>query len=76
MAPFYRRGCAAVSAVYGEQGAVVVGWLRRYEPRIVEALHLLEGFTRSPLALAGLLDAAGGGAIKQAGSILARRMAK
>lgn len=55
---------------------MVVGWLRRYEPRIVEALHLLEGFTRSPLALAGLLDAAGGGAIKQAGSILARRMAK
>jgi hypothetical protein len=61
----------AVSAVYGEQGTQVAGWLRRYESRQVEALHLAEALTRAPGALADLLDAAGPGV----GRILARREA-
>ncbi len=61
----------ALAAVYGEQGSQIAGWLRRYEPRTVEALHLLEGLVRSPKALATLLQAAGAGAIEQVGRILA-----
>jgi hypothetical protein len=63
-------------AVYGEQGAQGAGWLRRYEPRLAEALHLLEGVVRSPRALADLLEAAGPVAVEQVGKILARRLAK
>jgi len=61
----------AVSAVYGEQGSETAGWLRRYEPRVVEALHLFEGLTRWPAALAALLEVAGPGALEQVGRILA-----
>ena len=64
----------ALSAIYGEQGSQVAGWLRRYEPRSVEALHLLEGIVRVPSALATLLQAAGPGAIEKVGAILAQRM--
>ena len=63
----------AVSAVYGEQGQQVAGWLRRYESRQVEALHIAEALTRSPGALADLLAAAGPGAQEIVGRILARR---
>jgi hypothetical protein len=62
-----------VVAVYGEQGPQVAGWLDRYEPRWVEALHLLEAIVRSPRALAALLEAAGPGAEEQVGRIRARR---
>jgi hypothetical protein len=62
-----------VVAVYGEQGPQVAGWLDRYEPRWVEALHLMEALIRSPLALATLLEAAGPGAEEQVGKIRARR---
>src|SRR4029077_12526494 len=65
----------ALAAVYGEQGAQPAGWLRRYEPRLAEALHLLEGVVRSPRALADLLEAAGPVAVEQGGKILARRPA-
>jgi len=65
----------ALTAVYGEQGAQTAGWLRRYEPRLAEALHLLEGVVRSPRALADLLEAAGPIAVEQVGKILARRLA-
>ena len=61
-----------ITAVYGEQGAQVAGWLRRYEPGLVEALHLAEALVRNPQALAGLLQASGGGATEQIGCILAR----
>ena len=61
-----------VVAVYGEQGPQVAGWLDRFEPRWVEALHLLEAIVRSPLALAALLEAAGPGAEEQVGRIRAR----
>jgi hypothetical protein len=64
----------ALTAVYGEQGPQVAGWVRRYEPRLAEALHLLESVVRSPAALALVLVAAGPGAIEQAGRILAREL--
>src|SRR4051812_7846867 len=65
-----------VSAVFGEQGLQVAGWLRHYKPEAVEALHLLECVVRSPAALAALLEAAGCTAIEQAGQIVARRLAR
>lgn len=61
----------AVTAVYGEQGPCVVGWLDRCELELVEALHFGEGLLRSPAALAALLGAAGGGAVAQVGRLLA-----
>ena len=64
----------AVRAVYGEQGSEVVGWLRRYEPEVVAALHLAEYLARTPAAMAAVLEASGWGAIEQVGTILARRM--
>jgi hypothetical protein len=60
-------------AVYGEQGPQGAGWFDRYEPRWAEGLHLLEAITRSPWALAALLEAAGPGAEEQVGRIRARR---
>jgi hypothetical protein len=62
-----------VGAVYGEQGEQVAGWLRRYDSRLIDALHLAEALARSPGALADLLDAAGPGAKEAVGRILARR---
>ena len=64
----------AITAVYGEQGPQVVGWLPRFEPAWIEALHLAGCLARSPVAMADILEAAGPGAIAQVGSILARRM--
>lgn len=49
-------------AVFGEQGPVVLGWLRHYHQGIVEALHLVEALIRLPLSLAQLNGAAGRGA--------------
>jgi hypothetical protein len=59
----------AVEAVYGEQGSQVAGWLRRHEPRVIEALHLVEAIVRSPI----LVAAAGPGVMEQIGRILARK---
>ncbi len=66
----------ALSAVFGEQGVQVSGWLRQYKPEVAQALHLLQCIERSPAALAALLEAAGCTAIEQAGQILARRLAR
>ncbi|HXO20277.1 MAG TPA: hypothetical protein VOA87_10195 [Thermoanaerobaculia bacterium] len=63
-----------VLAVYGEQGAQVAGWLPRYEPSWIEALHFAEALARSPRALAEILEAAGPGVIEQVGRILASRL--
>jgi hypothetical protein len=65
-----------LTAVYGEQGACTVGWLRRSEPDLVAALHLAEAMVRSPAALAVLLQVAGSGAIEQVGRILAETAGK
>ena len=62
-----------VVAVHGEKGPQVRGYLRHYNPAIVEALHIVEALNRSPAALAELLDAAGGGALEQVGRALAAR---
>ncbi|HZF11774.1 MAG TPA: hypothetical protein VFE33_23555 [Thermoanaerobaculia bacterium] len=62
-----------LTAVYGEQGPQVAGWLDRSEPRWAEGLHILEAILRSPWALATLLEAAGPGAEEQVGKIRARR---
>jgi len=57
-----------------EEGREVVGWIRRPEPRIVEALYLLEGIIRSPMVLVALLEAAGPWAQEQVGRILAEKL--
>ncbi len=62
-----------VLAVFGEQGPAVCGWLPRYQPEIVDALHLIEGLVRSPQALVEVLGAAGPGALAQVGRALAAR---
>jgi hypothetical protein len=60
-----------ILSMYGEQGPVVRGWLRRYRPEMTAGFHLLEGLVRSPLYLATLGDAAGGGALTHVGRLLA-----
>ncbi len=62
-----------LTAVCGEQGPQVAGWLDRSEPRWAEGLHLLEAIVRWPWALAILLEVAGPGAEEQVGKIRARR---
>lgn len=62
-----------VLATFGEQGPAVCGWLPRYQPEIVTALHLLEALLRAPLGLAEVLGAAGPGALTQVGRVLAAR---
>jgi hypothetical protein len=65
-----------VTSLYGEQGVVVRGWLRRFHPELVAALHLLEGLVRAPHHLADVGCAAGGGALHHLGRILAERLAR
>jgi hypothetical protein len=64
-----------ILSMYGEQGPIVRGWLRRYRPEVTAGLHLLEGLVRSPLHLATLGDAAGGGALTHIGRLLAEFLA-
>ena len=64
-----------VVAIDAERGPQVCGALAQYEPELVTALHLLQRLVRSPVALAGVMEAAGPGALAQAGRILARRWA-
>jgi hypothetical protein len=59
-----------LTAVYGEQGPQVAGWLRRYHPGVANALHLFESVLRSPYHLAQLLRIAGGVALTQVGRLL------
>jgi hypothetical protein len=62
-----------IRAVFGEQGAAVCGWLRRYHPGVTVVLHVLEGLARSPRLLAAVAGVAGGEALRQVGRILAER---
>jgi hypothetical protein len=58
-------------SMFGQQGPMVRGWLRRYHPEMAAGLHLLEGLVRSPFHLATVGDAAGGVALTQVGRLLA-----
>ncbi len=60
-----------IVAMFGEQGPMVRGWLRRYHPEVTDGLHLLEGLVRSPFHLATVGDAAGGVALTHFGRLLA-----
>jgi len=64
-----------VIATFGEEGPTVCGWLPRYHPEIVAALHLLEALVRSPQSLAAVLAAAGPATLAQVGRCLAARRA-
>ncbi len=60
-----------IVAMFGQQGPMVRGWLRRYHPEVTDGLHLLEGLVRSPFHLATVSDAAGGVALTHFGRLLA-----
>ncbi len=62
-----------VIATFGEQGPAVCGWLPRYHPGIIAALHLIEALLRAPQSLAQILAAAGPGTLAQVGRYLAAR---
>jgi hypothetical protein len=64
-----------MTAMYGEHGAVARGWLRIFRPEAAVALGLLEGLVRSPLLLAAVNEAAGGGALTQLGRLLPELLA-
>ncbi len=53
-----------------------LGWLRDTHSEVLEALHLAEGFLRSPIAFAGILEAASHEALLQAGRLVLKRLAK
>ena len=54
-------------------GAAPVGHLALFDESFVDALHVVESLTRSPEALANLLEAAGPLALEHAGVILEER---
>jgi hypothetical protein len=51
----------------------VVAHVAVFEPALISGLHVLDGLMRSPLALAGFLEACGQVALERAGAILAER---
>ncbi len=62
-----------IIVIHGAQGPRVRGWLRRYNPALVRALHTVESLNRAPAAHAAVLEAAGGGALERIGRELAAR---
>lgn len=64
----------AVETVWGDAWVRTVGRMRRFQPEVIEALHVAESLLRSPAALASLLEAAGATALDLAGRILSRRL--
>ena len=54
-------------------GAEPVGHLALFDESLIDALHVVESLTRSPEALANLLEAAGPLALEHAGVILEER---
>ena len=53
-----------------------VGHLALFDESLIDALHVVESLTRSPMALANLLEAAGPLALEHAGVILEERFPK
>lgn len=64
----------AVESVWGDRWVATVGRLRRFQPDLVDALHVAEALVRSPTALAHLLEAAGPTALELAGRVLCHRL--
>ena len=62
-----------LTAMYGDEGSRVCGWVRRSNPAAVAALHVAEGLARNPRSLAEVNLAAGGEALEQVGRYLAER---
>lgn len=62
-----------IETLFGERGVQTVGWLRLYNPDFLAALQVLATVARSPLALANLLQAAGGTAVGHAVRIIENR---
>ncbi|HYG63738.1 MAG TPA: hypothetical protein VEL74_14245 [Thermoanaerobaculia bacterium] len=52
----------------------VIGHAAVFNPALIDALNLVDGLMRSPLALAGFLEACGQVALEKAGVILAERV--
>jgi hypothetical protein len=55
-------------------GSEPAGFLKLFDERFVEALHVVERLVRSPEALARVLEAAGPLALERAGAILDERI--
>jgi hypothetical protein len=66
----------AVESVWGDSWVKTVGRIQRFQPEILDALHVAETLVRSPVSLAHLLEAAGPTALKLAGRILRRKLAE
>jgi hypothetical protein len=62
-----------LTAVFGQQGPRICGWLRHYNLQLVATLHTLEALVRLPRSLAEVNLAAGPGALEQVGRYLAER---
>ena len=62
-----------LTSMYGDQGPRVCGWVRRFNPQAIAALHVVEGLVRNPRSLAEVNLAAGGVALEQVGRYLAER---
>ena len=54
-------------------GGEPVGHLALFDESLIDALHVVESLTRSPEALANLLEAAGPLALEHAGAVLEKR---
>jgi hypothetical protein len=63
-----------VTAIEGEDGLQVCGWLQLFELEVVATAHILQALVRNPAALALVLEAAGGGALGQVDRILGRQL--
>jgi len=76
LSPADRPEGYSVESVWGDRWVATVGRLRRFQPDLVDALHIAESVVRSPTALACLLEAAGHTALELVGRILHRQMAE
>jgi hypothetical protein len=57
-----------------EAWGAVVGHVAVFHSALIDALHVADGLMRSPLALAGFLEACGKVTLERAGAILAERV--
>ena len=62
-------------AIESREGwGAVIGHVAVFNPALIDALNLADGLMRSPLALAGFLEASSQVALERAGAILAERV--